>query len=134
MTGGAAAIITKIDSKNNNGNYKNKKNRTINLTITAGSFYSDAEHIHSILKAEASRLNVKPVIKIDPNSIIVNKPKLTESQKAFMLARKYMKEDPSNTLRTIWQHNRNRQMSKANIKFVNDIVAKIKAKITEGLP
>ena len=100
-----------------------------------GTFRSLAECIHKENKELLNNIrNFKEPKAIDPTTIKIQDVKLTESQKAFMLARKYMKEDPSNTLRTIWQHNRKRQMSKANIKFVNDIVAKIKAKITEGLP
>lgn len=109
-------------------NKKKKKGYKSEIVIVTNSnFYSEAELINNILKDEANSFNIKPFVKIDPNSIKIDKTKMTESEKAFILARKYRFNDPTYTLKMIWHKNKTKKMSIRDIKIVFDIVSKIKA-------
>lgn len=121
------ATIIKLDTINENGNHKHKKNRSIVVAVKPNSFYSDAEYISKILENESVRLNVKPVVSIDPNTINIKESSLTESEKAFMLARKYKHEDPTYTLKSIWQNHRSKKMNARTISIVNEMVKEIRA-------
>ncbi len=108
-------------------NRQKKSNQAYVLMSTKSGYYSEAELINNVLRDELKRLNVKPVIEIDPSTVENTRALMTDSEKAFMLARKYMKDDPSYTLKTIWQRNRNKAICARDVKIVFELVAKIKA-------
>ena len=110
---------------------KKKGNISHIVMTTSSQFYSEATLVNQVLKGEMQRLNVKPCYEIDPTSVEVIRSVMTDSEKAFMLARKYMKEDPTFTLKTIWQRNRNKAICARDVKIVFELVAKIKASTTK---
>jgi len=110
---------------------KKKGNISHIVMTTSSGFYSEAALVNQVLHGEMQRLNVKPCYDIDPTSVEVIRSVMTDSEKAFMLARKYMKDDPSYTLKTIWQRNRNKAICARDVKIVFELVAKIKASATK---
>ena len=107
-------------------NCRKKKDQHIVMS-TNSAFHSERDLVNNVLKSELKRLNVKPVIEIDPSTVENTRALMTDSEKAFMLARKYMKEDPTYTLKTIWQRHRSKAICARDVKVVFEIVAKIKA-------
>lgn len=103
------------------------------LVTTMSGHYSETELVNQVLHNEMQRLNYKPVVEIDPSSVEVIRKVMTDSEKAFMLARKYMKLDPSYQLKTIWQRNRNKAICARDVKVVFELVAKIKGATKSGL-
>ena len=71
--------------------------------------------------------NVKEVIIIDPSTVSVKNKTMTDSERAFLLARKY--KSKSQTLHDIFDKYKNRKLGKAVIETVNNIVANIKNQI-----
>lgn len=97
-----------------------------------GQFYSEAELVRQIIQDEAQRLNAKPVISVDPDSVKIEKSEMTQAEKAFMLARKYRFDDSTYTLKRIWQNCRMKEMSAKDVKTVMEIVAQIKVQLQES--
>lgn len=123
--------VVKIDGKTENGFVKNRKN-TYSVITTNSGFFSDAEIVSMILNENASGMNIKPVTSIDPESIQVEKTEMTQAEKAFMLARKYRYDDPTYTLKRIWQANKLKKMNDRDIKTVMEMVEQIKVQLQES--
>lgn len=102
------------------------------VMATQSRFYSEAELVNNVLRDEMQRLNAKPVIDIDPTSIQIEKSEMTQAEKAFMLARKYRYDDPTYTLKKIWQANKIKKMNDRDIKTVMDMVEQIKGQLQES--
>jgi hypothetical protein len=124
-------LAVKIEGKTEKGFVKHRKNTYLVLTTKSG-FLSDDELVNVALQDHAARLNVKPVTSIAPESIKVEKSEMTPSEKAFMLARKYRFDDPTYTLKRIWQNCRMKEMSAKDVKTVMEIVAQIKVQLQKS--
>lgn len=97
--------------------------KTMNST-----FYTPIDALRQDAKAQLDAIrNFKPAIEIDKSEVMVETKVMTSSEKAFMLARKYMNYDFSYTLKRIWIQHKKKEMNQATINKVHEIVNEIKA-------
>lgn len=97
------------------------------------TFYTTSDLLSSDVKDQLKTIkNFKKPINIDPSTVKTDNAKMTESEKAFMLAKKYRFADPTHTLKNIWHKSKKKRMGARDIKVVMEIVEEIKASATSN--
>ena len=104
------------------------KNQLLNKGMNS-TFHTPLDLLRQDAKSQLEAIrNFKPAIEIDPSVVTVELKAMTPSEKSFMLARKYMDEDFSYTLKRVFSQHRTKEMSQSTIDLVYSIVNRIKAK------